>query len=572
MSASRLEMRALIAGLLALAGACSFSEPEAELVENRCSADADCGGAICDRAVGMCVTPSTPTLRLAVEVTPASDPTGGTPTTRVLGPFEIEGPGQQDLTLAPSINVIGDVRWAGLDEAIQATVRFTRRPEIEAAPRVTKETTTVPVPVEAADGMPADYAVRVLADREYDIVVEPTGEHAALLPPLRLSRPVPGGGDFVRIPLTYPDTFPALRGVVVGPDEEAVSGLQVQAVEVESGRVVSSTAVTAPASSETPGEFEVHLDPGAASFVLRISGGPDEPLYPTLLADPAYFFPDETGYARILVPMLSRITYRGRVTPKDDATGVPNAVLAFRSVDVYDDTTGVTSSFRTTVTTGPSGTFEAEIYPGTYDIVVTPPPEMRDASGDEPVASTLGVLFETLRILPPAMGDELVGQTFELPQRARLGGTVQTSDGRQVPGTTVQAVALNRPGEVPAAPYNRSSDAVTDATGQFTLPLDLGSYDVTVKPPAESGFPWRIAPAMSFGSSTVIQNTFEIEAPVPLSGTVIGPGDEAPALAGAEIRAWVIFEEDGGAVRALPVARTTSREDGSYTLLLPSRF
>lgn len=551
--------------------ACSFEEAAPELVENRCSSDADCPGAICDVGTHMCITPTSMPWRIAVEVTPGTDPLGASPATQTFGPYDVAGgPARQDLPLAPSINVIGNVSWGGTDDPIQATVKFTLAGEFEGAPPITRETNTLATPIMAADGEPADFGVRVVQNRRYDIVIEPTGTSAGLLPPLRTTREVPGGGDFVRINFEYPAELVMLKGVVIGADETPVDGLHVQAVEIESGRAVSSIGVTG--SGDVPGAFELNLDPEAAPFVLRIRGGPDRPLFPTLFADPAYFFPDETGYARILVPMLSRIRYRGRVTPRDDPEGVENAVLTFRSVDVFDDTTGVTSSFKTTATTDRAGVFEVDIFPGTYDIVVTPPPEMREVGSDGTVPSQLGVLFETLRILAPATGEELVGQTFELPRRARLGGTVQTSDERPIPGATVQALALNRMGESRAAPYNRSGETVTDATGQFTLPLDLGAYDVIIKPPAGSNFPWRVAPAMVFGSSVVVQNTFEIGAPVPLNGVVIGPGDDASGMAGAEVQAFAIVEEEGGAVRAIPVARTMSREDGSYTLLLPPRL
>jgi len=554
----------LLTAALALS-ACSFEGVEDGLVENRCSADSDCPGAICDPSIGMCVSEPEEVLRIALDVTAASDPMGGTPATHTFGPYDVSGASQMDLSLPASINVFGRVRWG--EERVQADVSFRRVSGLAGAPVPARQTSTVGSPVEAADGMDADYALRVVAEEEYEIIVEPMGPSLAELPPLTTTRTIPGGGDFVRVDIDYGEILgelTELRGVVIGPDEEPVDGLQVRAVAPENGAPLSSLATTG--ASEVPGEFVVRFDPRVESYVLRIRGGADRPLFPTLVADPAYFFPDGGGGVRILVPMLSRIRYIGTVEGSGPTTSsrVPDAVVQLRSVDVFDDTTGVTGSFETTVTTDSRGRFEAEIFPGTYEAVIIPPAS---------AAPDVGVLAEPeLRIERPASGDTLMGQLFQLPERAVLGGEVGTPDMRAMPGATVSALALGRAGETPAARYNRSSDTVTDATGLFSLRLDFGTYDVHVKPPSESGFPWVVDPGVVLGSSATVRDNFEISAPVPLRGYVMqGEGEHVVPVAGAEIRAWGILEGDG-ASRAVQIGRATAGEDGSYTLLLPARF
>lgn len=559
----------IVAVALCITG-CSFSADFGPLVENRCSSDADCPGATCDTTAGMCVATPDHTLHIVLAVTPAAELTGGTPTTHTLGPFEVDQAGKQDVTLLPSISVFGMIRGPGFEDGVPADIRVVRSAgdRLDAVPKPVREATTLTTPAAAADGRPANYGIRVLQDREYDVTITPTGSASAALPPLRTRILTPVGADFVRLDFELPADLVSVQGLIIDPDEVPVDDLQVQAVEIESGRVVSSTAIT-----DMAGEFTIHVDPGAAPWVFRISGGPDA-TYPTLLADPSYFFPDMTGSVRILVPMLTDVFYEGRVFPEDVSlgTGVANAVLTFRSIDVFDDTTGVTSSYRTTATTDSSGRYSLRIFPGTYDVIVTPPAEVTVPGSETPVPSPLGIVIEEgLEIRLPTEGGELRGQGFELPTRPRVRGEVVTSDGRTVSGASIDATALARPGAVAAALYNRSASSTTDEAGAYDLRLDFGAYDLTVKPAPESGFSWLVAPGQRFAAPEVVHN-FELAAPVPLTGRVDPADSAAPAVAGAEIRAWALVEEPEGGTRAVPVGRTTTRDDGTYMLLLPSRL
>jgi hypothetical protein len=536
------------------------------IVENRCTHDSDCPGASCDAALGMCVSRDTPLLQVGFEITPATS-VGGMPTTFSFPPIEIDGPDERHFELDPPINVIGNVRGPG-GEAVQADVHFTRPGAFAGARSIVVETTTVATPVVAADDLPADYAVRVAAERVYSVLIEPTGEWASRLPPLRLEREVPGGGDFVRINFNYPADMPELHGVIVGSGEEPVDGLIVKAVEAVSGRVLSSTAVTGTGVGDA-GEFTILLDPLAESYVIRITGGETRADFPTLLADPSYFYPEPTGLVRILVPVLETITYAGSVVYLDTEEAAPGAVLSFRATEIIDDTTGFTGTFRTTVTADDRGEYSATLIPGLYEVVVTPPAD-RDR-GNYGVALTTELPLQS-----PANG-----QRYELPSRAHLGGTVRTPDERVMSGAMVNATALGvvPEGGDPVARHNRTSDSTTDPLGQFNLPLDVGVYDVYVRPPAGSRFPWVVSPAYMIGAATnTYTDVFEVTAPVPLIGTIHSVPPAAPGVevmpvveANAEIRAYAIIG-DGESQRAVHIGTATSGDDGSFMLLLPARL
>ena len=568
----------VVAGL-ALCG-CSFALDLSAATENRCKEDLDCPGAICDVEASRCVSPTTEVTRIGLEVLPAGDPSGAMQTRFVfVDPIELTGPEHRDLLIPAPIGVFGNVRAPSIEGPVTAEVRFVRRNTFPGGPHALAETITVGDPVEAADGLPADYALRVVADEDYDVLVKPTGEALRLLPPLRTALSVPGGGDFVRMDLTFPEGMSELVGVVVDDDGDPVDGLLVRAEDRVTRELVSSVVVTGGAADSAPGEFRLAIDPTVESWSLRITGGADRPLFPTLTADPDYFYPDEIGHVRILVPTLVPVRYVGTVEPELSAGtgGLEGASVTLRSVDVFDDATNVSGAFEASATTDARGRFTVDVFPGTYDVIIAPPTGMELPTPGAPQApvAQLGILLvEGVRIERPETGDTIMGQLFQLPERARLGGEVRTPDDRVMPGANVHAEPLAWIAGMgvtnAAARYNRSSDAVTDATGQFALRLDVGSYDVEIRPPAGSGFPWIVNPDRTFASSARVSEILELSAPVPVTGAVLLGHDGVP-LSGAEVRAYAIIENDGQ-VRAVGIGRATTQPDGSYTLLLPARF
>ncbi len=339
----------------------------------------------------------------------------------------------------------------------------------------------------------------------------------------------------------------SLRGaVVIMEDGEAVgqTGLQVRAVGPD-GNTVSSTALT-----DEEGSFVLKVSPNTESFILRVTSGADRLLFPVVDADPAYLSAD----LRIRVPEPRVIRYIGRVEGPANR-GVASATLTFNSSDIGDDGDGVQGSFRTTVTADDEGAFDVELLAGTYEVVITP----SDLD--------LAVSTETVGIVPPASGDTLRGQLFALPRRARLGGSVTAPDMREMPGVAIEAVASGAPATVvPEAHHNRSSEALTFETGQFDLPLDVGAYDLFLRPPANSGFAWVVAPELVVGrvDSTLVAR-YQVDAPVPLAGDVTGP--EGSSVAGGEVRAYALDEG-----RFVEVGRARVDEFGHYEMLLPPRF
>ncbi len=571
MSAMRRHSHALVRVLAVLLGCsvlgtgCGLADTGEAAVTNHCSTDADCcsgtscPGMSCDTTLSMCVSRSTDHLQVAIEVIPASDPSVSAPTTwDFLPPIDVSGPTQKSLQMPVPITVVGRLQWAGHDRVIPAKVTFTRRDGIPGGSRTRVSTSTTASPSAALDGSLKDYAVRLVANEHYDVLVEPMADAIKELPPMRLDDvTVPGGGDLTRLDLTYPADLTELYGVVVTGAARGtttpVSGLQVQAIDPATERVLSSTAVTG-----ADGGFALGLSSGATGWVFRIGPGADSPITPTFTVDPAYLFPDSTGAVRILVPNVTPVTYRGFVEDAHTGDPIAGAALTLRSDDVVDGATGVVGSFSATTTADADGQFEVQVLPGTYQVVVTP-----SSSG------RLGILDQTVHIVPPAGTWMVQGQVYDLPRRLVLGGKVVAPDGRTMSGATVQALALGSmpSGLPPAARYNRSTNTVTDPTGQFGLSLDVGAYDLMIKPPVDSGFPWIVSRDLVIGASSgTTARDFDFAAPIPVQGE-LKAADGTPVV-GAEVEAFGILDGSDGP-SAFQIAHTVTGPDGSYQLLLP---
>ena len=553
--------------LLAVVAGCSFAPIDGG-VQNVCGGTDECtGSATCDMDRGLCVSNAVESLELALELIPATDPGTDRPNF-ITAPFEVTGPATRDLQIPSWVEVSGQVRRG--DQRVAADLIFTR-PGLPGRPVVRVRTTTLNEPL-VADGNESDYVVRLEPGQLYDVEVKPRADTMPgsdtpwlrALPPMRfigvVQTPEAEGATTIRwrAMFPFPDTLDrvcetgvlsgcSLNGAVVSMvDGEPFgqAGLQVRAVAPD-GSTVSSTALT-----EEDGGFLLKVSPNTESYILRVTGGADRPLFPVVDADPAFLSAD----LRIRVPEPRVIRYIGRVEGPGNR-GVASATLAFESSDIGDDGDGVQGSFRSTVTADDEGAFDVELLAGTYDVVITP------ADLD------LAVSTETVGIVPPTSGDTLRGQLFALPRRARLGGSVTAPDMREMPGVAIEAVAADAPMTiVPEARHNRSSEALTFETGQFDLPLDVGAYDLFLRPPASSGFAWVVAPELVVGSvdSTLVAR-YQVDAPVPLAGDVTGP--EGAAVVGGEVRAYAM--DDG---RFVEVGRARVDELGHYEMLLPPRF
>lgn len=222
-------------------------------------------------------------------------------------------------------------------------------------------------------------------------------------------------------------------------------------------------------------------------------------------------------------------------------------------------------SFRcsTQVTFAVNGEDELSLLPGYYEIFVSPNVDVRSAN-------RVAAQRRTESILPQP--DNLVQGpvTYELESSELYTGRVISPLREPMPLVTVTAYALNLAdkelGDVAA--YNRTSQAVSDAMGRYSLAVDVGSYDLIAAAPEGTGFSWYVAPNRQLtGENPTV--SIPMTAPVVARGRVVDERGE-PVFQ-ARVEAFAIVEDQTGE-RALRIARTESSDAGTFALFLPPRI
>jgi hypothetical protein len=117
---------------------------------------------------------------------------------------------------------------------------------------------------------------------------------------------------------------------------------------------------------------------------------------------------------------------------------------------------------------------------------------------------------------------------------------------------------------------HRSQEVVSNTIGAFSMHVDEGVYDVHVKVPSETGFPWLVEPALSMSAEDGDQaRVYRLVPPIPVRGVV--RASDGSDVSGALIRGYVLSDA-GGQTRRIQIAETTSAADGSYELLIAPGF
>ncbi len=233
----------------------------------------------------------------------------------------------------------------------------------------------------------------------------------------------------------------------------------------------------------------------------------------------------------------------------DDGGGVQSdVVLVSQEIAMLDSELSASDvSFVDHFSTNAGGLFTRSLPPGKYTAIVSPP-----------LATGLGKTISVLDVgTPTAPGQHQGRKTLRLARPDLLRGTVRVADGRVMPDAEVEAH--------PAAllPYSVDLDARdprrwprivrtrTNGAGDFVLPVDPGgTFDVVVRPPAGTGFPWVVIQTVTSPSADL---ALEIPAPVVVSATLQDPSG-LPA-AQAFIQAYV------GVPSAIPGAQCTLDND-----------
>jgi len=371
--------------------------------------------------------------------------------------------------------------------------------------------------------------------------------------------------------------------------------MEVYAVENESREVVSSKKiVVVEEGADSTGVFTLlfPLRQQVYNYQLIIAPFQDSTVeqssrpFPTFEVDDENINVLETNV--IELPSVPVVTFNGSIQPcnsssaNSDSTNSlsPNNSPATIPIALYSTElsleatqTAAQSSFDTTTFAEfkkKSGEleFKVDAIPGKYEVVATPSSE-----------SKCGIFADIVPIIPKSESVKTFTRTLKLPETAFVSGTVMTTRLQPVPGAIIQAQALGQElDEVPGVTrFNRSSQTTTDDAGTFKLPVDLGSYDIFVKLPEGSGFPWHLFHGIQIGGrDKEYYRDIILDSPIPVLGALCYDeycDDDSVRVPGAElentmVRAYRQIEDDSGNARYIAVGTATADGQGHFKLLL----
>jgi len=561
-------------GLLALyTQACSFDLMEPiEVLVNTCETDIDCPGARCEG--GICVAPSAAPFEITLEVTPASADFGVDPPTIVLPAFVVGDVDERTISVPDPALVFGDVRAD--TKAIAVEIRFT--------PMTGTQTLTPrPIIATAPDGsatdsvgQPADYSVSLLRDTEYRVTVVPAD--SATYPPLHLALAADSTADR-RFDVVFDSStfFTQAIEVLDLPD----GSWSIVAVDPATGADVSTRATLS-----IDNTFVVLKSAApflAFDVVVAPLAGPDVTESRPTFQIPHTMLTAANNVSKLQLPKLaSVVSFTGIVEHCRDLTLEPDvqsrpamaAALRSRSLFTLEGLVADAGTFTTTATALYDSAlgewnFSAQVPPGRYDVVVTPTAE-----------ADCGVFAESREIQAPSQANAGTAALLQLPSLSFLGGRVRVGGSMSIPvmGATVVANGLGlrdtiafEPNDSTVTRYNRSQQTSTDDLGEFTLPIDVGAYDVIVKPPPDSGFAWHVLRDVNVGArtDTPFDREINLAAPVQLR-VMLQTLNGLQSMSGATVRAYTTTTDAERGERALPIGAAVVGDQGEFMLLLPA--
>lgn len=622
MEASNKSRASLLLAAALVFSACSFSENKAVSATNTCKRDLECGeGSVCRD--NLCISTLTSPLQIALQVFPTSVKTvsgggksaAGTstenaavdqsvttllPHSRVSGSTELVV-----IKVPPLVEVSGDIR-GNTDEGITARIDFV---PMKSYPGIQVQTLTVNTAAQEAETKinslkePSDFVTQLLQNVSYNITITPQDK----LGLVASSELPPFYGEFMaekkqgsRLDVYY-SKYPMEETTFRLHDLPSNRGFKVYAVSTsDTEKRVSTEKRLAPGDGEVP--FSLRFSTQRDSYQLVIepdmTASSDESdhdfVYPTFRineGDLQPLRPDserstsdggetrETQPTEITIPsQASAKVYNGYIEPcivpssrakqtqneglirqgartlrVELSSKLPTAsglsrYLSATAVAVYNDKSNP-KRFEFTV----------EAIPGNYQVVVTPPPD-----------SGCAVFAKTMQLSAPSDDESTEAIAIQLPLVTYITGVFQTPEGEPLIGAKILAQALKREGiDVSDQPsltaYNSTREATTDEKGAFQIPVDLGSYDLIAKPPAESGFGWQVFYDVNIGVRSDFYLKIEVANPVRLSGKVayLNSLEKPDALQGTEIRAFAIL-----GTRIVQIASATADQESRFQVLL----
>jgi hypothetical protein len=601
--------------------ACSFDEKTDAAASNQCTQDSECGeGNECRDK--LCVSTQYTPLWVALRVTPSYSKSATTERSKdtvssnvltttsqpsvaaVLPPFELSGSRELPTTKIPLlVEVAGNITHK--NQRVAAQINFTPKENAAQIESDKLSTNTTGTLKSNSAGEKVDYVVQVLQNVPYDISIIPlqgfdSAAENSMVPPFygEFTAEKAGGNSFN---VSYDDSFTPeervyrLKGTTTG---QRLKAYAVKASNIDeristvNSITTQDTETTFSLAFSTPLEPSIALviEPETATSALAGAGNGSGSLhYPKLLFTPGALDIDKTSNETVatlpsdVLPAAVTITGSIDLCDKQSIDTGKRGNWSQEPLQVQLYSTALTGLNRAK---SPIGSYEAstkaifyqesakfeftisDVFPGKYQMIIAPP-----------TASECGIFAKALTVQSVLSDQAPQAVTLQFPNSAYIKGVLQTPEGQPVVGAGIFANALRREGidlsdQPGLTAYNRSKQTTTDTEGKFQIPVDIGSYDLIVKPPAGSGYAWQIFHDVNIGTPATFDRVIEMVIPMSVTGKLEYDSSDskiirsASALQGAEVRAYAVFKDKTLTTRAIEIATATADEISSFTLLI----
>jgi hypothetical protein len=603
---------ALGAWLLCACDVATVAQVPSNVAQNQCAADSDCPGGSC--VDGQCESHEGTLQTVLFAVTPPSGTSASAdlqflkqvdlPTTggdwdlpldavsQVVGEMILDPP-RKCIT---SFGDVGNLLARSGDGSVPGTISLT--PSQTAlgvfSQSAVAQTTLV-------DAMKFSFSMNV-PPGEYDMYYQParqSNEDCIVSPQLRRKQMIKPGPKALSFSLPESSSFEFHVDWQLG--DGALDGWTADMLDPISGNVISNRAQLALApKSKTDYVATIYYLPvigdtsdQAAQELVRLSP-PDvvpAPTAPTVLLSRSALglFDANKGTLSDFTTLPTKVHIHGQVT----AAATPKPVAAtvtLVATSIIGIQPGVLASFVRTVTAGDDGQFELDVLPGSYRVTAVPSAQL-DTETNSSADSKLAEVSEDWSVADSPI--DQAGKVIELSNALPINGAAFNASGSTAVVTAlVQAVASTASTQVDvlhqalgeAVVVPRAATARVEPGGDFGLIADPGTFDVSVRPLAASGFSWLVIPSVAVGTTGPTSAGANLKSralplPVVYRGTVTLPGaGGAPSttVPGALIRAFVYMSaglytsEPAKADAVVQVAETRADTNGVFKLLIPA--
>ena len=324
------------------------------------------------------------------------------------------------------------------------------------------------------------------------------------------------------------------------------------------------------------------LSPPVGTEIIRLQPplGIAQPTYYVSMASLSLF----SGGGELPVPIGAvppAISVSGRVETLDQAQAV-QAPIALLSTGFSTSNGGIWADYSATTQSDSSGQFSVTVPAGQYRVLVVPPGDGKHA------------VLDTQWSIQASPSDQ-AGRLLQVPGYSQIQGRIDaslrmsSSESATIIAVPASALLFDKTSQIVAMrndyPGTRAASALfqPQSNPQFTLPLDMGRFDVSLRPP--EGLPWLVTPGRQVASGTNVLSDWTMPLPVPWSGTLLIPSKDPGAsqnptdLPSAVLRVYALIDDSNAVVSEpsqasaiVQIAEGRTQADASFQLELPDRF